>query len=96
MGNRWRWDERHYDKIFTVCMALTNLHIKWHPLRDEDRQRARQYSARLLEIGIKKAEKRRASQQRYRTKRRARLSAAFGDTLEMDLGAAAMMYLLNS
>ena len=96
MGNRWRWDERHDDMMFTVCMALTNLHIKWHLLRDEDCQRAKQYTARILEIGIKTAEKRRASQQRYRAKRRACLSAEFGDTLETDPGVAAMMDLLNS
>ena len=96
MGNRRSWDEGHYDMMFTVCMALTNLHIKWHPLRDEDCQRVKQYPARILEVGIKKAEKRRASQQRYRAKRRARLSTALGDTLEIYLGAAAMMDLLNS
>ena len=82
--------------MFTVCMALTNLHIKWHLLRDEDCQHAKQYSARIIEIDIKKVEKRRASQQRYRAKRRARLSAAFGDTLETDLDTAAIMDLLNS
>lgn len=82
--------------IFTVCIALTNLHIKCHPLIDEDRPLARQYSAKPLEIGIKRAEKRRASQQRYRAKRRSRLSVALGDMLEIDLCAAAMMDLLNT
>ena len=69
MANKWRWDEKQYDKIFRLCLSLTNLHVKWHPLRDEDNQHAKQYRRRLLEIGAKKAEKRKASQQMYRAKR---------------------------
>ena len=50
MSNKWRWDERQYDKIFRLCLSLTDLHVKWHPLRDEDNNHANQYRRRLLEI----------------------------------------------
>ena len=41
MVNKWRWDEKQYDKIFRLCLSLTNLHVKSHPLRDEDNQHAK-------------------------------------------------------
>lgn len=78
MANKWRRDEAKYDKLFKLCMALTNLHIKWHPLRDEDGQSAKQYKSLLLDIGVPKAEKCKASQRRYRAKRVARMSAELG------------------
>ena len=28
MSNKWRWDDKQYDKIFRLCLSLTNLHVK--------------------------------------------------------------------
>ena len=96
MANKWRWDEEQYDKIFRLCLSLINLHVKWHPLRDEDIQHSKQYRMRLLEIGVKKAEKRRASQQMYHAKRAARTSVQFGgDRQNKEMGADARLYLLE-
>ena len=92
MANKWRWDEGQYDKPFKLCMALTNLHIKWHPLRDEDGHSAKQYKSRPLEIGVTTAEKRKASQRRYRAKRLARMSAQLGgDVGNPEPGAGLML-----
>lgn len=35
-SNKFRWAEENYDKIFRFCMELTNVHIKWNPLRAQD------------------------------------------------------------
>ena len=96
MANKWRWDEGQYDKLFKLCMALTNLHIKWHPLRDEDGQSAKQYKSRLLEIGVTTVEKRKASKRRYRAKRVARMSAQLGgDVWNPEPGAGVMLEMLR-
>ena len=96
MANRSRWDEKQYDKIFRLCLSLTDLHVKWHPLRDEDNQHAKQYRRRLLEIGVKKAEERKASQKMYRAKRAARMSIQLGDDRKnQEMGAGAMLDLLE-
>jgi len=71
---------------------LTNLYVKWNPLRDEDSAHGNQYKRRLLEIGIGKAGKRKAAQQKYRAKRATRISAHFGADMQgTDLGAGAML-----
>ena len=36
VSNKFRWKEDSYDSIFRLTIALTNIHIKWHPLRDAD------------------------------------------------------------
>ena len=96
MSNKWRWVEKQYEKIIRLCLALTNLHVKWHPLRDEDNKHAHQYRRRLLEIGVKKAEKRKASQQMYRAKRAARMSIRFGyEKQNEEMGAGAMLDMLE-
>lgn len=39
---------------------LSNIHIHWYPLRDEDGMHARQYKKLVIEVGVDKAEKRKA------------------------------------
>ena len=96
IANKWHWDEGQYDQRYELCMALTKLHIKWHPLRDKDGQSAKQYKSRLMEIGVRTAEKRRVLQRRYRAKRVARMSAQLGgDVGNPEPGAGVMLEILR-
>ena len=38
-SRKYRWAEDLYDPIVHACVALTNIHIFWHPLRDQDGER---------------------------------------------------------
>ncbi|RHZ28019.1 hypothetical protein DYB31_012287 [Aphanomyces astaci] len=35
-GETYRWSRDNYDVLFQTCMALTNVHIRLHPLRADD------------------------------------------------------------
>ena len=41
-SRKYRWAEELYDPIAHACVALTNIHIFWHPLRDQDGERYQQ------------------------------------------------------
>ncbi len=36
MSQCYHLDHDYYDKIAVICVALTNFHIKQHPLREQD------------------------------------------------------------
>ena len=47
---KWRWSLTMYDDFFQVAVALTNFHIKTHPLRSQDSDKYIQLRNRLLHI----------------------------------------------
>ena len=52
ISSKYRWSEEGYDDIFRLCVALTNYHISFHPLRDEeDATNYKQYKNRNYLIG---------------------------------------------
>lgn len=77
LQRKWRWSEQSYDIVFRFCVALTNLHIRWHPLREEDYERFQRIKNRHLQIGVQQVEKRKRTLERYRQKRRRRMDVQF-------------------
>ena len=59
------WPESNYDCIFRLTVALTNVHIRWHPLWDEDGKTYDRYQKHLLDISKTSIKKRRRSQEFY-------------------------------
>lgn len=47
------WKRDHYDLFFQTCVALTNVHIRFNPLRDDDGHDFNGYVNHLLSIGEK-------------------------------------------
>ena len=91
---KFRWDEKHYARFVRICFALTNAHIKWHPLRDVDGAQYQKYRKRLHGIAENTIQKRSLAQQRYRAKRRARLARDFS-IAQHEEGAGALYDLLD-
>lgn len=77
-SRKYRWAEELFDRIVHLCVALTNMHIFWHPLRDHDGQRYQQRRNKWYKFGEHMVNKRRLNQQRYREKRQRRLSREMG------------------
>ena len=75
IGSKWRWNEDAYDKVFSLCIALTNLHVSFNPLRNADSGEYNRYINRLYDISENTVQKRRRSQEDYRRRRRARISS---------------------
>ena len=70
VSNMYRWSENSYDFIFRLTRALTNLHIRWHPLRDTDGKPYERYAKRLHEIAETGVWKRQRAQTSYCKRRR--------------------------
>ena len=77
LERKWRWAEESYDNIFRLCLALTNWHVRNHPLRRDDFNRFQRIRNRLYEIGTESALKRKRTLERYRAKRRRRMDIQF-------------------
>lgn len=77
VSGKWKWSEKNYDVYFRLCVALTNLHIRWNALRAEDGTRYCRLRTRTNTIGVGQARKRKMTQQRYRERRRARMDIRF-------------------
>lgn len=73
MGRKYRWSELKYDVIMRMCLALTNLHICKHPLRDEDGFSYRNLRRSLSHIEDETSERRQRQQKKYRDQRRSRI-----------------------
>ena len=69
LGSKWKWSEINYDPIFRLCLGLTNFHIRWKPLRDEDMQLYQQPTSRWYHIGNSQLKRRGRTQKRYRQRR---------------------------
>lgn len=70
---QYRWSEEKYDDLFMVCSALTNFHISFYPLRDDDLDMSMNARKKLYAIGISASEKKRVAQMRYRENRKKKL-----------------------
>ena len=79
-SRKYRWAEEIYDPILHLCVALTNIHIFWHPLRDQDGERYQQVRNKWFTLGEGMLKKRKLNQQRYRDKRQRRPSRDLGGT----------------
>lgn len=77
LSHKWRWSEEHYDMVLYSCVALTNLHIRYNPLRARDGEFYQKYKNRLLDIGTNTVQKRRMIQKAYRAKRKRDLNIQF-------------------
>ncbi|ETV64396.1 hypothetical protein H257_18702 [Aphanomyces astaci] len=74
---------------FGTCMAFTNAHVRFHPLRAEDGDANSQYINRLNAIGVNMVKNKNTAQRTYRSKRKARLSmvmAAKSSLADADAG----------
>ncbi|KAF0713319.1 hypothetical protein AaE_011815 [Aphanomyces astaci] len=73
-GDAYRWNRKNYDVLFQTCVAITSVHIRFNPLRAEDGDANIQYLNRLNAIGLKKIKDKKKAQQKYREKRKTRLT----------------------
>lgn len=81
VGSKFRWDEAHYDLIFKLCVALTNIHIKWNPLLGDDGTTFGRLRKRFYSIGEAIVTKRKRVQANYRARHRERMARSFGSLL---------------
>ncbi|ETV77220.1 hypothetical protein H257_09107 [Aphanomyces astaci] len=87
-GETYRWSRDNYDVLFQTCMALTNVHIRLHPLRADDGKVYSQYINRMALIGSKKDKGKKTSARTYRTKRKARLTLMLAAESSLVAGSA--------
>ncbi|RHY99865.1 hypothetical protein DYB35_013381, partial [Aphanomyces astaci] len=52
-SDKYTWKKDEYNMYFQMCVALTNVHIRFNPLRNVDGEGYNQYKNRLLSIGSK-------------------------------------------
>lgn len=50
LGTKFRWDEQNYDAILRICIAVKNLLVKFHPLRDKDGSAFERYKSAFTEL----------------------------------------------
>ena len=77
MSAKYRWSEKNYDKFMRICVALTNAHVRLHPLRAGEGDSYRRYLQRIGSIGREISRKRKRQQSEYRARRRATLALRF-------------------
>ena len=73
-SDSYRWSRKKYDLVFQTCVALTNAHVRFHPLRADDGVAHAQYVNRLNAIGARRVKNKNTASRTYRAKRKARLS----------------------
>ena len=66
MSNKYKWNEDTYDLVFRTCVALTNIHVKFNPLRDSDQSFYKSLQNYLVNTGDNISRKRARSQELYR------------------------------
>lgn len=75
LERKWRCAEQNYDRFFPLRVVISNVHIRAHPLRRNDLDGFHRLTNRLCQIGTQRGEK--STLERYREKRRRRLSVEF-------------------
>ncbi|KAF0708148.1 hypothetical protein AaE_013334 [Aphanomyces astaci] len=75
VSDKYTWKRDEYNMYFQTCVALTNIHVRFNPLRNVDGEGYNQYKNRLLSIGSKIKSKNASSKAKYRENRRARIQA---------------------
>ncbi|RQM30116.1 hypothetical protein B5M09_007608 [Aphanomyces astaci] len=73
-SDKYAWKRENYDMFFQACVALTNVHIKCLPLREDDEHDHNRYVNRLLALGERTKDKRTNSATKSRDRRKQRLS----------------------
>ncbi len=73
LSKKYVWSEKYYNLSFSYGVALTNIHIIMHKLRDDDGSWYNRYH-HLIDVGETTKKKHARSQSKYRQKRKARLS----------------------
>ncbi|GMF31977.1 unnamed protein product [Phytophthora fragariaefolia] len=72
----YKWSEVRYDMIARICFALSNYHVSYMPLRNDDNVRYRSVLARYESMADEAKQKRARSRQKaYRLRRDERLAA---------------------
>lgn len=94
-GSKFRFEESNFDDIFNLCVALTNIHIKWKPLPENDGTAFERMRKRLYTIVDEIVTKRKRVQADYRARRRARMARSFGCTADERAAAGAMLDLFD-
>lgn len=56
LGSKYKLGEKSCDVQFRLSVCFTNMHIKWHPLRNDDGHAFRRYKNRLNTISIDTAQ----------------------------------------
>jgi len=77
MSAKYKWDEKLYDNLSSVCVSLTNCLVDLNPLRQTDGEWYTRYRNRLIGIGNEKKRKRAEVQANFRERRRRRLSIGY-------------------
>ncbi|RHZ07767.1 hypothetical protein DYB37_013842 [Aphanomyces astaci] len=77
-SDKYTWKKDEYNMYFQTCVALTNVHIRFNPLRNVDGEAYNQYKNRLLSIGSKCKTKNSSSKAKYRENRKADIQAVLG------------------
>ncbi|RQM10367.1 hypothetical protein B5M09_001538 [Aphanomyces astaci] len=77
-SDKYTWKKDEYNTYFQTCVALTNVHIRFNPLRNVDGEAYNQYKNRLLSIGSKCKTKNSSSKAKYRENRKAHIQAVLG------------------
>ncbi|KAJ8577028.1 hypothetical protein ON010_g2179 [Phytophthora cinnamomi] len=75
-SDKYRWQEVKYEVFFRACVALTNVHVRDHPLRAEDGEHYRDYLRSLNSIGTERRARRLEANRRSRRRRQLRLETA--------------------
>ena len=85
IGMKWKWSEENYYPVFRLWLGLTNFHIRWKPLREQDMSFYKQLTNRWYNIGNSQLELRRRIQKRYREKRADTMRRQFRASCVLDL-----------
>jgi len=76
----YKWKRENYDVFLQCAVALTNVHVHFLPLRDDDAGEYYQYENRLMEIGTHRKRARAVAQTNDRQKRKKRLATLLRDS----------------
>ncbi len=77
LSSKFVWSEKIYDGLFSLGGCFTNFHISIHKLRDGDGDWYNRHGNRLSHIGESLKRKRVESQDKYRKKRKLRLTVGY-------------------
>ncbi|RHY12742.1 hypothetical protein DYB25_003297 [Aphanomyces astaci] len=75
VSDKYTWKRDEYNMYFQTCVAFTNIHVRFNPLRNVDGEGYNQYKNRLLSIESKIKSKNASSKAKYRENRRAQIQA---------------------
>ena len=71
MRDTFRWDHEEYDRVFQICVALTNFQLRSSPLRANDGELYR----RIMKAHQRQGEQRQVKRREWNTKYRERMKA---------------------